>query len=72
MAKAHGWAVLDDGQINVRTVSDTRRAALVNWLVTERNILILAQTSDEAIEALWHEACGDAICSTVSIVYPPA
>ena len=38
---AIGWAVIDDGKIKFRTVSDTRRAAMVNWLVTEHNCMIL-------------------------------
>ena len=28
---AEGWAVVDDGQIDMRTVSPYRRAAIVNW-----------------------------------------
>lgn len=37
--KVEGWAVASRGKILVKTISDTRRAAIVNWLVTEGNIL---------------------------------
>jgi hypothetical protein len=51
--EAIAWAVIDGGKIKVKTVSDTRRAAMVNWLVTEREIYITANMSDEQIERLW-------------------
>lgn len=68
--KAEGWAVVSKGNILVRTVSDTRRAALVNWLVTEARVLVLTSWTDDDIETAWHKACrGDTqtICTTVSI-----
>lgn len=68
--KAHGWAVISKDKIKVRTVSDTRRAAIVNWLVTERNILVRASWEDEDIERVWHENNrGDTqtICTVVTI-----
>lgn len=46
-----GWAVIDgSGNVLVRTVSDTRRAAIVNWLVTVLRIMIMNSESDEDIE----------------------
>lgn len=50
-----GWAVIDNGYILVRTVSDTRRAAIVNWLGTERNCFISIHMTDEQIERLWFQ-----------------
>ncbi len=72
--KAEGWAVVSKGKILVRTVSDTRRAAIVNWLVTERQILVMASWTDEDIERMWHSSNrGDTqtICTTVSIQVLP-
>lgn len=52
--RAEGWAVISpDGQLDVYTVSPTRRAAIINWLVRERRIMIYQHDSDEKIEALW-------------------
>lgn len=52
--KATGWAAIENGRILVRTVSDTKRAAMVNFLVTERNTFIYSETTDEEIERMWH------------------
>lgn len=60
--KNYGWAVVNGGKIDARTVCDTRRAAIVNWLVTNTEVF-----TDEAIERAWHTHCGDAICTTVQI-----
>jgi len=53
-----GWAVIDGGKINVCTVSDTRRAAIVNWLIVQKCVMVLASTTDEEIERLWWENRG--------------
>lgn len=54
MEKVGGWAVLDAKRgILINTVSDTRRAAIVNWLITERNEIVRASTTDEQIETMW-------------------
>lgn len=51
MAIVSGWAAVDaDGDINVKTVSGTRRAAIVNWLVVGAGIMVLNHWSDEGIE----------------------
>lgn len=52
---AYGWAVVDGGKINVRTVSDTRRAAIINWLVVDRHLAVAINLTDEEIELLWYE-----------------
>lgn len=64
---ALGWAVIEGDAIKVRTVSDTRRAAIVNWLLTERRKLIVEGTSDGTIEHYWTENCGDARAVQVAI-----
>lgn len=48
-----GWAVVDYGTINIKTVSGTRRAAIVNWLVVQKGEFITNAHSDEDIERLW-------------------
>ena len=50
-----GWAVAgSNDQVDMRTVSDTRRAALVNWLVAGVGIGVFASTTDEQIENAWN------------------
>jgi hypothetical protein len=39
----------------------------VNWLCTERNLIVRNSITGDAIEALWHAECGDAICTTVTV-----
>lgn len=48
-----GWAVIENEQINLRSVSPTRRAAIVNFLVTDRGRYISNSTSDHEIEAMF-------------------
>ncbi len=62
-----GWAVLDRDGINVATVGDTRRAALVNWLCVKNGFMMLQHATDEQIEAMWAKKSGTAICTTVEI-----
>jgi hypothetical protein len=50
--RGNGWAVIDDNGIDVKTVSPTRRAAIVNWLVTH-GAMILTTHSDQDIEDIW-------------------
>jgi hypothetical protein len=53
-AVAKGWAIRREGKIDIKTVSESRRAALVNIL--HLNIHpIFAGASDEAIEELWQK-----------------
>ncbi len=61
------YAVVSDDKINVLTVSDTRRAAIVNWLVVDRGCLILRTDTDEQIEHLWEQEQGDASVAAVEI-----
>lgn len=50
---AAGWAVVDGERLDVRTVSPTRRAAIVNWLVTTAQENVYAWETDERIDARW-------------------
>lgn len=67
---AVGWAVIDHQRrgIDVRTVSDTRRAAIVNWLVAEAGCMMISNAySDDQIEKLWAYYRGRACVEEVSI-----
>lgn len=67
----NGWAVVDNDQINVRTVSPTRRAAIINWLVFEQGHRIYVSTPDDLIELAWEMAKGSATVHEVVIGYDP-
>lgn len=67
MWRANAWAVVDNGGINVRSVSPTRRAALVNWLVTERQLQATIFATDDDIERMWQANKGDALVSEVAV-----
>lgn len=52
--RVYGYAVVMEGNIDVSSVSPTRRGALVNWLaVGPPNLNIRNDFSDSFIEELW-------------------
>lgn len=51
--QASGWAVRDRAGLRVRTVSDTRRGAIVNWLHTYGGVTPLNVWTDDKIEDVW-------------------
>jgi hypothetical protein len=53
MIGAQGWAVCHNDQIHLDTVAPTRRAAIINWLTTSKDIMALAQCPDAVLEKLW-------------------
>jgi len=53
MKRAQGYAIFTDDKISVNTVSETRRASIVNWLVVHRGILITNDMTDARIESFW-------------------
>ena len=65
---ATGWAVAEHDKILVKTVSPTRRAAIVNFLVVERSMAILNHHSDHDIERWWTKYGGRAEVIEVDIV----
>ena len=67
MATAKGWAVVDANGINVRTISNTRRAAIVNWLLVDKQIMATRIASDQDIEAAWEQHHGEAYAIEVII-----
>jgi hypothetical protein len=51
-------AVNHRGEILIKTVSDTRRAAMVNWLVAEGRVIVFQTDTDEDIEKSFLELAG--------------
>ncbi len=48
---SHGWAVKEaSGAIIVATVSPTKTAAMVNWLVVRANIAVMADVAAHAVD----------------------
>ncbi len=64
---AEGWAVIEHGSIRVKTVSHTRRAAIVNFLVAERRVPITAEHTDEQIDEIWQSMRQGAYLAHVTI-----
>lgn len=69
---AHGWAVIRHCQIDVRTVSPNRRAALINWLVVQKGVAVTNDHTDEDVEQLWNKHKRDAVVSRVTINPSPS
>ena len=70
MQNYHGeaWAVVDNrGRILVRTVSDTRRSAIINYLCTEAGMLATKFANDTQIEQAWEAKRGHADVMPVAI-----
>lgn len=65
--EAHGYAVVENGEINVRSVSPTRRAAMVNFLLTDRATMILNSMADPEIETIWDAKHRGAVIVPVKI-----
>lgn len=62
-----GFGVIDHDGLRVRTVSDTRQAAIVNWLMTEGRTLVRSYHSEDQIEAMWNAKRGEAMVMPVRI-----
>ena len=67
MADAHGYAIVENDVINVRSVSPTRRGAIVNFLITDCGLLVLNSAPDNAIELMWLDRRGTAEVVAVRI-----
>jgi len=66
--KAFGYAVAQDGAIDVKTVSPTRVAAMVNWLHVKAGITCDNGVADDVIENLFNRYAHIARVISVSIV----
>lgn len=68
-----GWAIMDSrGRILIRTVSDTRRAAIINWLCTEAGLMATRFAFDEQIEQAWTAKRGNAEAVAVTVALSSA
>ncbi len=67
LLSTQGWAVADPDGLNIKTVSETRRAAIVNWLVVEKGVGIFNTTNDEQIEMAWRNLCGPSEVMEVTV-----
>lgn len=66
--RAQGYAIVRDGNIDVRTVSPHRRAAMVNFLGGKLGVAAMSIfKSDDDIEAMWadHRAGADVVRVTI-------
>lgn len=58
--QTYGWAVVQDGKINMKTVYSTRRGAIANWLLVGCGLMFGDNVSDEQIEEMWkRRSAGD-------------
>ena len=64
---ANGYAVTLSGEIDVRTVSPTERAAMVNWLIAARGVLVLADATDAQIRKAFEKVCASAGARVVPV-----
>lgn len=67
IATSRGFAVCTKDGLDMHTVSDTRRAAIVNWLVAAKKHMIFTYDTDAMIEQMWAEAKGSAQVVPVSV-----
>lgn len=65
--EAIGYAVVDDDQIDLRTVSQSPTAAMVNWLWVVPGVRCTRMHTDDEIKALFEEMKKTAIVSEVTI-----
>ncbi len=65
--KSRAWAVIDNDQIDIATVSPTWRGAVVNWLVGSAGIMIWNCMRDQKIRDLWEQQKGTAECVAVDV-----
>ncbi|MDB5177511.1 MAG: hypothetical protein JWN75_1179 [Candidatus Saccharibacteria bacterium] len=66
-----GWGVIDTDGLSVKTVSPTRLGALVNWLVTEKQMMVTSSDTESFIEWSWDKIRGDAMIVQVRIYVQP-
>jgi hypothetical protein len=72
--RAIAWAVAQDGMIDTRTVTSSRRQSIVNWLYAERDAFVVDTDSDAKIEAQWvtHSHDGGARVIEVDVTWRPS
>lgn len=63
----YAYAIVDRGAAIINTISDTERAAKVNWLVVSCGVTVRAYATDRSIENAWLNHKGSAECRRVKI-----
>lgn len=64
---SEGWGIVDKNGININSVGQTRRVAMLNWLASTNRAYITNPISDDALNALWEERAGGAEVKKVRI-----
>jgi hypothetical protein len=64
---AHGWAVVDNGEIDTKTVSAGPLAAMVNWILVKKGVMATGLWSDNDVEKEWQRLRGKAELVEVDI-----
>lgn len=64
---SRGWAVVDQGKIDVRTVQHSRIGAIVNWLVVGCGVRVLDRTPDAMIEEMFEAYAAQAGAKVVEV-----
>lgn len=68
MSATTGWAVVSAaGEIDVATVSPSRRAAIVNWLFMRAGREITRYHLDDQIEGWWQKASAQSGVQVVEV-----
>jgi hypothetical protein len=57
MSIVEGWAVTDNGSIDISTIAIKRRSSIVSWLIA-RSYTINPGDTDIEVEQLWNEHHG--------------
>jgi hypothetical protein len=68
IAEAEGWAVTHDGCIDVRTVSPTRQAAVINAIVTQGGVMVMDDWTHDVIDGVWREVSRQRGLSLIRVV----
>ena len=66
---ARGWAVSQGGKILIDTVSISRRAAIINYLVVYMKIRVYSVLPDKDIKNLWTMRSADVIVHEVTVEF---
>lgn len=68
-----GWGVYENGSLDLNSVGDSRRAAIVKWISASRWNDLLAISTDAQIEHMWETQRADknAIVATVAVSKHP-
>ena len=69
LIESYGYAVVEDGAINMNTVYPTERGAVVNWLCVVKRVVMHYKVTDDTIWCTWEDMRGSAtICRVLVTV----